>query len=129
MIFNQKNQPGVIASGSRRKGRRKTEAAEGPDSAVAGPESRAETGPAFPENRLETGNSDPGPPTSLKRYRCTQWPELAIGSRVRFRRSVFETADPELQRIVEGLDYYGVQVVEETGHVREVAITPGRLTS
>lgn len=63
-----------------------------------------------PENRAACSASG----AAVKRYRCSRWPELAIGDRVRFRGGLFETADPELQTLVETRDYYGVHVLGDT---------------
>jgi len=46
-----------------------------------------------------------------KAYVCRTWPQLTVG-RVRFRNGLFETADPELQRLIERAHGFGVQIQE-----------------
>jgi hypothetical protein len=46
-----------------------------------------------------------------KTYVCRTWPQLTIG-RVRFRNGLFETSDPELQRLIERAHGFGVQIQE-----------------
>jgi hypothetical protein len=46
-----------------------------------------------------------------KTYLCRSWPQLSIG-RVHFRNGLFETADPELQRLIERAHGFGVQIQE-----------------
>ncbi len=46
-------------------------------------------------------------------YRCERWPFLMVGDRVRFNGGHFETADPDLQRLIESLPYFGVVVLRE----------------
>ena len=46
-----------------------------------------------------------------KAYVCKTWPQLTIG-RVRFRDGLFETSDPELQRLIERAHGFGVQIQE-----------------
>ncbi len=43
-------------------------------------------------------------------YRCTKWPSLSIGKRIRFRDGLFETRDPELQKKIERNDSFGVHI-------------------
>jgi len=45
-----------------------------------------------------------------KTYSCTTWPRLSIGKRIRFKDSLFETTDPELQREIETNSSFGVQI-------------------
>ena len=49
--------------------------------------------------------------TVPKAYLCKTWPQLTIG-RVRFRDGLFETSDPELQRLIERAHGFGVQIQE-----------------
>lgn len=46
-----------------------------------------------------------------KTYVCRTWPQLTIG-KVRFCNGVFETSDPELQRVVEDAHGFGVHIEE-----------------
>jgi hypothetical protein len=46
-----------------------------------------------------------------KTYVCRTWPQLTIG-KVRFRNGLFETSDPELQRLIERAHGFGVQIQE-----------------
>jgi hypothetical protein len=46
-----------------------------------------------------------------KTYVCRIWPELTIG-KVRFRNGLFETSDPQLQRLVEKAHGFGVHIKE-----------------
>jgi len=65
---------------------------------------------AIPESAA--GANRDGAGNSVKRYR-SRWRGLQIGDRIRFRDGVFETADPELQALIESRDYFGAGVVEE----------------
>jgi hypothetical protein len=49
-----------------------------------------------------------------KTYVCRTWPQLTIG-KVRFRDGLFETSDPQLQRIVEKAHGFGVHIEEVNG--------------
>lgn len=46
-----------------------------------------------------------------KTYICATWPYLAIGKRVEFKGGLFETDDPELQKIIEGNEAFGAQIL------------------
>ena len=46
-----------------------------------------------------------------KTYVCRTWPQLTIG-KVRFCNGLFETRDPQLQRLVEKAHGFGVRIVE-----------------
>src|SRR5215468_140689 len=48
----------------------------------------------------------------LKTYVCCIWPSLSIGSQVRFRNGLFETNDPETQRLIERAHGFGIQIQE-----------------
>jgi hypothetical protein len=47
-----------------------------------------------------------------KRYQCSRFPWLAIGNKVKFQAGAFETADPELQALIESNDWFDVHIVE-----------------
>ncbi len=46
-----------------------------------------------------------------KTYVCRTWPQLTIG-KVRFRNGLFETSDPQLQRLIEKAHGFGVHIEE-----------------
>jgi hypothetical protein len=57
-----------------------------------------------------------------KGYVCNRWPFFEIGPRVKFKRGLFVTSDPELQKLIESNDAYGVQIVDrETAEQRAAA--------
>lgn len=47
-----------------------------------------------------------------KTYICAKWPCLAIGKRVKFEGGLFETDDPEIQKMIEGNEAFGAQILE-----------------
>ena len=49
-----------------------------------------------------------------KTYICRTWPQLTIG-KVRFRNGLFETSDPQLQRLVEKAHGFGIHIEEVNG--------------
>jgi hypothetical protein len=51
-----------------------------------------------------------------KAYVCRTWPQLNIG-KVRFRNGLFETSDPELQRLIERAHGFGVHIQELRNHM------------
>lgn len=44
-------------------------------------------------------------------YVCRTWPQVTIG-KVRFRKGLFETNDPKLQRLIKRAHGFGVQIQE-----------------
>lgn len=53
---------------------------------------------------------------TIKTYVCRTWPQLNIG-KVRFRNGLFETSDPELQRLIERAHGFGVHIQELRNHM------------
>jgi len=50
---------------------------------------------------------------ALKEYRCFRWPELRVGSSIKFTDGAYRTEDEGEQALIESLSYYGPLVWEE----------------
>jgi hypothetical protein len=62
-------------------------------------------------NRCKITVGNEGEINMPKTYVCRSWPQLTIG-KVRFRNGLFETSDPQLQRVVEKSHGFGVHIEE-----------------
>lgn len=63
-------------------------------------------------NRQETNGNNQCETNGTKTYTCARWPYLTIGKRVKFEGGLFETDDPELQKVIEGNKAFGAQILE-----------------
>lgn len=62
-------------------------------------------------NQRETNGNNQWKISGKKTYICAKWPYLAIGKRVKFEGGLFETDDPELQKMIEGNKAFGAQIL------------------
>lgn len=63
-------------------------------------------------NQQEINSNNQWEINKKKTYTCAKWPCLAIGKRVKFEGGLFETDDPETQKIIEGNKAFGAQILE-----------------
>ena len=65
----------------------------------------------------------------VRTYRCERWPWLSIRNEVKFSDGFFQTADPELQSLIEGLQDYGLFIIRLDGDEAQAAVKAAKARS